>query len=90
MLITEMVAAISDMIYHMLLRVYPIPRVPIYLFRILQHAALYLLLWLFFYYLQEILRLPKPIRRHYFSVSGTAVLISFRCASYLFYLYDHL
>ncbi len=76
MLITEMVAAISDMIYHMLLDVYPIPRVPIYLFRILQHAALYFLLWLFFYYLQEILRLPKPIRRHYFSVSGIAVLVA--------------
>ncbi len=76
MLVMEMVAAISDMIYHMLLSVYPIPRVPIYLFRALQHTALYLLMWLFFYYLQEILHLPKKTRRHYFSISGLAVLIA--------------
>ncbi len=76
MLVTEMVAAISDMVYHMLLDVTPVPMVPIYLLRMLQHAALYLLLWLFIYYIQEILHLPKPARRHYFSISGIAVLVA--------------
>ncbi len=76
MLVAEIVASVSDMIYHLLLDVYPIQRMPIYLFRILQHAALYLLLWLFVYYLQEILHLPGARRRYYFSVSGTAVLVA--------------
>ena len=74
MLVMEMTAAVSDMLYHMLLRSVPIPRIPIYLLRITQHTALYLLLWLFVYYIQEILHLPKSSRRHYFSISGTAVL----------------
>ncbi len=74
MLVMEIVAAVSDMLYHMLLRSAPIPRIPVYVLRMVQHAALYMLLWLFVYYIQEILHLPKPTRRHFFSVSGSAVL----------------
>lgn len=73
MIVTEALAAISDVLYHLLVANATAENglVPlIYALRLLQHAALFFILYLFIFYIVELLFLPQTVRKKYYVISN--------------------
>lgn len=79
MIATELVAAISDIAYHFLLQTAQAANGVIvslvYFFRILQHAALFFILYLFIFYLVELLFLPGKVKKKFYLVGNAGLFV---------------
>lgn len=70
------VAALGDVLFHMLLnQIAVVPVILIYFFRSVYHIALFTNLWLYSLYVQEPLRLDRGARRLYFVIATIALVL---------------
>lgn len=77
MLAAEGVAAIADLTYHFMIlsgMTGTIAVSVVYILRIVQHIAIFVVLLLFIHYLLELLFLPKQTRKRFYLISGIGFL----------------